>query len=471
MAFKFIHDNGVPDETCQRYEASGHDTGNTCTAEDICMNCSPNEGCSAVKDFQKYYVEEYGRMNGTEAIMKELYKRGPVTCNIAVTAEFEKYSGGIFKDTTGKTEEDHSISVVGWGEESGTKYWVVRNSWGTWWGEQGYFRIVRGVNNLGIEQDCAWGVPGTKKPDTAVPDVEIAPLPTSNPRPGRALRASTPSGKKTCREPRLSWTEGEHVTEPRPHEYLKPEDLPAAWDWRSVNGTSFVTPNRNQHIPQYCGSCWAQGTTSALSDRIKIMRKAQFPEVVLSPQVLINCNGGGTCEGGNPSGVYEYGAQNGIPDQTCQAYQAKDLECQPLGVCENCHPTNSSFSPGKCEAQKDFPLYHVGDYGSVSGIHKMKAEIYARGPIGCGVDATSKFEAYTGGIYSESIAFPMINHEISVLGWGSENGVDYWIGRNSWGNYWGENGWFRIKMGSDNLAIETECDWGVPKIPQHMQVE
>lgn len=233
-----------------------------------------------------------------------------------------------------------------------------------------------------------------------------------------------------------------------------------------MSGVNYVTWDKNQHIPQYCGSCWAQGTTSALSDRLSIIRHAQWPSINLAPQVLINCNGGGSCEGGDPSGVYEYGAETGIPDQTCQAYEAKDLKCQPLGVCENCHPTNKSFSPGECEAVNKYPLVYVGDYGSVSGADKMKMEIFQRGPIGCGIDATSKFEAYTGGVYSESSLFPMINHEISVVGWGVDtDGTEYWVGRNSWGSYWGEQGWFRMKMHSDNLAIETDCDWGVPKDP------
>jgi cathepsin X len=95
----------------------------------------------------------------------------------------------------------------------------------------------------------------------------------------------------------------------------------------------------------------------------------------------------------------------------------------------------------------------------------MKAEIYSRGPVSCGVQATKKFEAYTGGIFEEWLLFPQINHEIAVVGWGkTDDGEEYWIGRNSWGTAWGENGYFRIKMYHDNLAIETDCSWGVPSL-------
>lgn len=61
--------------------------------------------------------------------------------------------------------------------------------------------------------------------------------------------------------------------------------IPAAFDVRNISGVNYATTDRNQHIPQYCGSCWAQATTSALSDRIAMMRNDRFPEVVLSAQV------------------------------------------------------------------------------------------------------------------------------------------------------------------------------------------
>ena len=63
------------------------------------------------------------------------------------------------------------------------------------------------------------------------------------------------------------------------------------------------------------------GPTSALSDRLAILRNKTFPQINLAPQVIINCRGGGSCDGGNPGGVYEYIHRNGIPDETCQNYE------------------------------------------------------------------------------------------------------------------------------------------------------
>jgi cathepsin X len=235
--------------------------------------------------------------------------------------------------------------------------------------------------------------------------------------------------------------------------------LPAALDWRSKDGINYVTMARNQHIPQYCGSCWAFGVTSALGDRIAIARKNAFPEINLSPQAIINHAKCGTCEGGSDDFASCIYTSAILVSETCQNYEAVDaLNSGLLGLCETCDPDKG------CSPIVNAPAYGVEKFGSVTGADKMKAEIAARGPIACGVDANDAFESYTGGIFVDSTNSSDLNHEISVLGWGVDPKVgEYWVGRNSWGTYWGEDGFFKIKMHSNNLGIESDCNWAEPK--------
>merc|ERR1719253_2339565 len=257
----------------------------------------------------------------------------------------------------------------------------------------------------------------------------------------------------------------EHVTEPRPHELIQMENLPKHFDWRKVGKEKidYTTPPRNQHIPQYCGACWAFSSTSAISDRIKIQRNAKWPDVQISPQHVINC-GPGSCMGGNSHAVYVWlhdnnNAKSGAVDETCQPYQAKTHQCKAMNICRDCKHN------GGCMAVKDPQKYSVAQYGVVRGEHAMMKEIKARGPISCRQAVTKEFLKYKGaGIFKDTTGDTQPRHATSLLGWGKAvDGTKYWVARNSWGTYWGENGFFKIAKGVNNLGIEEECAWGVPK--------
>eukprot|EP00966_Prymnesium_polylepis_P322039 7378313-Prymnesium_polylepis.1 len=258
-----------------------------------------------------------------------------------------------------------------------------------------------------------------------------------------------------------------------------------------------------------CGSCWAHAATSALSDRINILRSGATPFVHLAPQVIVNCatvasnysglNHSAGCHGGDTFGAYAYMARAGVPDESCQNYEAtgEGTQCSAINICRNC-------APGKgCWAVRDPPLWFVEEHGIVLGELHMMAEISARGPITATIAVTDELEAYTGGVLHDktvrrgaprthtgratrtrpAIAPRLekggrhacarthtqgakgLDHDVEITGWGeTADGQQYWHVRNSWGVYWGEQGWFRLAKGIDNLGVESqECSWATPK--------
>ena len=438
LVYRYLKEEGAPTEGCMRYEAKDME----CNEMNTCRDCIMNEGCHAVQNFTRYYVEEYGTVSGEENMMKEIFARGPITCGIADPQSFKDYKGGIYKDETGASSISHAISVVGWGEtEEGEKYWIGRNSWGNYWGEMGWFRIARGINNLQIESMCQWAVPkvpeAVKSPEFRTHELKL-----------RIKEGCVDLSKKVNREV---------IKTPRPHTYLKMEDLPKSYDIRDIDGVNYATWNRNQHIPVWCGSCWAQGSTAALSDRFNIMRKGAWPAINLAVQVVLNCGNSGSCHGGHDSGVYKFAYETGIPDQTCQPYEAVDHECSAINTCRDCNRDG-------CWAVEDYKAYKVSEYGTVKGEEEIKAEIFARGPVSCTMTVRQSFAEYHGGIYEEDDSQILAGHIVEIAGWGeTEEGQKYWIGRNSWGEYWGEMGWFRIDM-KKNSGIGSSCGWAVPII-------
>merc|ERR1711865_847596 len=221
---------------------------------------------------------------------------------------------------------------------------------------------------------------------------------------------------------------------------------------------------------------WAHGAISALGDRVKIARNAKGIDINLAVQHVLNCGEVGSCHGGSVDGPYQWmhdiskKTGSGVSYETSNPYMARSSESTE-GICpsvkwectdENVARTCSTFAPsGFCGAIKNYPNATISEYGSISGADAMAKEIFARGPISCGIDA-SPILKYTGGIATEE--GESVDHVISVVGWGNdEKEGQYWIVRNSWGEYWGEMGYIRVKKGVNALQLETGCSWASVK--------
>eukprot|EP00547_Thalassionema_nitzschioides_P012304 CAMPEP_0194260162 /NCGR_PEP_ID=MMETSP0158-20130606/45307_1 /TAXON_ID=33649 /ORGANISM="Thalassionema nitzschioides, Strain L26-B" /LENGTH=235 /DNA_ID=CAMNT_0039000231 /DNA_START=275 /DNA_END=982 /DNA_ORIENTATION=- len=188
----------------------------------------------------------------------------------------------------------------------------------------------------------------------------------------------------------------------------------------------------------------------------------------------------GSCHGGSATGAFEYikHVAGFVPYETCQTYIAcssdsdqgfcpfVDTGCVPENICRTC------TSDGTCTALTKFPNASIAEYGVYDAtedlsllLHKIKSEIYARGPVKTSLNA-EPLVAYKGGIIRDSPHLRNLthNHGVSIVGWGGHSdGVEYWIVRNSWGEYWGEMGFFKVEMGFNLLGMEHEIAWVTPK--------
>lgn len=151
---------------------------------------------------------------GEIQIRREIWRWGPVATGMQVYPDFYTFDAPreIYKwNGKGPQVGGHAVVILGWGEEKGVKYWIVRNSWGASWGDKGYFRMIRGENNCGIEGNVMCMIPDYFYPTGFVlGDTRSALSPTSAPSshhseslpPGHADPELSIHGATTFRENR-----------------------------------------------------------------------------------------------------------------------------------------------------------------------------------------------------------------------------------------------------------------------------
>ncbi|KAL0841309.1 hypothetical protein ABMA28_015023 [Loxostege sticticalis] len=132
-------------------EPCGHNV-KTPTCETTCENNYGQSYGSDKKRCQTVYTIP------KKNILKEIYKRGPVTTSFDVFADFLHYKSGVYRHVAGKYIGGHSVKLMGWGVETGVKYWLAANTWNDEWGDKGFFKILRDQNHCGIEDFFIAGI-------------------------------------------------------------------------------------------------------------------------------------------------------------------------------------------------------------------------------------------------------------------------------------------------------------------------
>ena len=230
--------------------------------------------------------------------------------------------------------------------------------------------------------------------------------------------------------------------------------LPSKLDWREMKGKNYVTPIRNQGT---CGSCYAFASMAMLESRLMIKSKNTINKV-FSPQDIVDCSEYSQgCAGGFPYLIAgKYAEDFGIVEENCYPYLGRDSKC---------------VDESKCKRYRATDYQYVGGYFGACSEEKMMMALQD-GPVSVAFEVTDDFQHYKTGIYKHTglkdgfNPFRLTNHAVLAVGYGEDNGVKYWIVKNSWGDTWGESGYFRIMRGTNELNIESMAIVSTPVMPK-----
>ena len=215
------------------------------------------------------------------------------------------------------------------------------------------------------------------------------------------------------------------------------KNVPESWDWRDLNA---VTPVKDQG---QCGSCWSFSATGAMEGAWAIKTNHL---VSISEQQLVDCSkkyGNLGCKGGLMDNAFQYAVDNGMCSE--ESYPYTSGKTQTGGTCES-HICNPIVTITTCA---DVPPNNQ---------LALKDAVAFMGPISIALDAETKlFQSYKSGVITSESCGTTLDHGVLIVGYGEEkdNGIKYWLVKNSWGASWGDNGYVKI------LRSESANDAGI----------
>lgn len=213
---------------------------------------------------------------------------------------------------------------------------------------------------------------------------------------------------------------------------------PNSVDWRLYGA---VTPVKDQAV---CGSCWSFATTGTLEGAL-FLKTGQLTS--LSQQMLVDCTwgfGNNGCDGGEEWRAFEWIMKHG-GISTAESYGAY------MGMNGLCHYDKSSM------------VAQLTGYTNVTSgdILALKAAIFKFGPVAVSIDAAHRsFAFYSNGVYYEPECKNGINdldHAVLAVGYGIMNNESYWLVKNSWSSYWGNDGYILMSMKDNNCGVATDA--------------
>ncbi|KAF4687652.1 hypothetical protein FOZ60_003622 [Perkinsus olseni] len=211
--------------------------------------------------------------------------------------------------------------------------------------------------------------------------------------------------------------------------------VPTSVDWR---GKGVLNPIKNQG---QCGSCWAFSAIGALEAQYAIATKKLLS---FSEQQLVDCStefGNDGCRGGFMYRGYDYIQKYGIDQESTYPYKAKDDPCQTA-----------------VESKADgVPVGEVTGSTNVSFTDAALMAAVAKAPVSVVVNINNDFWSYKSGVFSGGCTGPLFVHAVVVVGYGSKDGDDYYIIRNSWGTAWGQKGYMYAKRGDQCSILNYMC--------------